>query len=65
MSAHMASGSWTRSWCRSATGNTPDDYTNVILVTKLTGKAGFADAVYLDYHPNQRAAGPEAAPVAE
>jgi hypothetical protein len=31
-----------------------DDYTNVIVVTKLTGKTGHADAVYLDYKENGR-----------
>jgi hypothetical protein len=35
-----------------ARGTSPDDYTNVIIVTKLTGKAGHADAVYLDYEEN-------------
>jgi hypothetical protein len=33
-------------------GTRPDDYANVIIVTKLTGKTGHADAVYLDYEEN-------------
>jgi hypothetical protein len=35
-----------------AKGTGLDDYTNVIIVTKLTGKTGHADAVYLDYKEN-------------
>lgn len=35
-----------------AKGNTMADYSNVILVTKLTGPVGHADAVYLDYKEN-------------
>ena len=33
-------------------GTRPDDYASVIIVTKLTGKTGHADAVYLDYEEN-------------
>lgn len=35
-----------------AKGNAPDDYLNVILVTRLTRPVGHADAVYLDYKEN-------------
>lgn len=35
-----------------ARGNRPDDYANVILVTKLTGRTAHADAVYIDYKEN-------------
>lgn len=37
---------------RFAHGTAMDDYANVILVTRLTGQAGHADAVYLDYEDN-------------
>lgn len=37
---------------RPANGTAMDDYANVILVTRLTGKIGHADAVYLDYKNN-------------
>lgn len=33
-------------------GNTMADYSDVILVTRLTGPVGHADAVYLDYKEN-------------
>lgn len=35
-----------------ARGNRLNDYSNVILVTKLTGKTAHADAVYVDYKEN-------------
>lgn len=35
-----------------AKGQAPDDYLNVILVTRLTGSIGHADAVYVDYKEN-------------
>lgn len=34
------------------TGTAMADYSDVILVTRLTGKTGHADAVYLDYKEN-------------
>lgn len=37
---------------RPVTGNAASGYSNVILVTRLTGKVGHADAVYLDYEEN-------------
>ena len=37
---------------RPARSNAIDDYVNVILVTRLTGETGHADAVYLDYEEN-------------
>jgi hypothetical protein len=35
-----------------AKGNEPRDYRDVIVVTRLTGQVGHADAVYLDYKEN-------------
>ncbi len=35
-----------------ARGDKTDDYSNVILVTRLTGKTAHADAVYVDYKEN-------------
>jgi hypothetical protein len=37
---------------RPVKGNAPSDYSNAILVTRLTGPVGHADAVYLDYKEN-------------